>query len=159
MVYLTEEDIFQAASIGEVVDAIEESMLIYERGDFLMPDRMQIDSGDNTMLLMPCFIGIGSYKPADREFPRVLYNLLETIYIDTDTDHALQESGDLVVPLKNNWITKEQISTIGKYLKNPQPRTETTFFKSVGMGLFDLCAAKLIYEKAIAKNLGQEISP
>ena len=56
MIYLTEEDILQAASIGEVVDAIEESMHIYERGDFLMPDRMQIDTGDDTMLLMPCFI-------------------------------------------------------------------------------------------------------
>jgi len=318
MIYLTEADILQAASVSEVVDAIEASMLIYERGEFLMPERMHIEPGDNTMLIMPCFvddcfatklvtlfpdnpergvpilngivvlndgetglpiallngpaltalrtaavgavsirhlapphthaigvvgagvqgfyqawlgssvcnatdiyvhdlypekadalieklpavvpnvklhkaataedllkntqvvitattsfepvlpdseellrgkhfIGIGSYKPAVREFPHALYNLLETIYIDTD--HALEESGDLIVPLKNNWITREQITTIGKYLKQPGPRNETTFFKSVGMALFDVCAAKLIYEKATAKGLGQEIIP
>lgn len=318
MIYLTEEDILQAATVSEVVDAIEASMLTYERGDFLMPDRMHIDSGDNTMLIMPCFIddyfatklvtlfpgnpekgipvlngivclndaktglpiallngpaltalrtaavaavsirhlappdttaiglvgagvqgfyqawlasavasatdiyihdlnpekaaallkklpavvpdvklhqaataeellentqviitattsfqpvlpdneellkgkhfiGIGSYKPAVREFPRALYNLLQTIYIDTD--HALKESGDLIVPLKNNWIVKEQITTLGKYIMEPTPRNETTFFKSVGMALFDVSAAKLIYEKAKERNLGQKIAP
>jgi len=31
--------------------------------------------------------------------------------------------------------------------------------RTVANGLFDLCAAKLIYEKATAKALGQEISP
>ncbi len=318
MIYLTEKDILEAASVNEVVDAIEASMLVYERKQFLMPDRMHIDSGDNTMLIMPCFIddyfvtklvtlfpgnpekgvpvlngivvlndgetglpiallngpaltalrtaavaavsirhlappdthaigivgagvqgfyqawlgssvcnatdiyihdvypektaalidklpsvvpdvnlhkaataedllentqvvitattsfepvlpdnekllkgkhfiGIGSYKPAVREFPRALFNLLETIYIDTD--HALEESGDLIVPLENDWITKDQITTLGKYLKKPTPRNDTTFFKSVGMALFDVCAAKLIYEKATAKALGQKIIP
>ena len=102
------------------------------------------------------FIGIGSYKPAVREFPRALYNLLETIYIDTD--HALKESGDLIVPLQEKWITKDQIKTLGKYIIKPTPRSETTFFKSVGMALFDVCAAKLIYEKATQKGRGQKIT-
>jgi len=318
MIYLTEKDILEAASVNEVVDVIEASMLVYERKQFLMPDRMHIDSGDNTMLIMPCFIddyfatklvtlfpgnpergvpvlngivvlndgetglpiallngpaltalrtaavaavsirhlappdthaigivgagvqgfyqawlassvsnatdiyihdvhpektaalidklpavvpnaklhkaataedllentqvvitattsfepvlpdnekllkgkhfiGIGSYKPAVREFPHALFNLLETIYIDTN--HAVKESGDLIVPLENDWITKDQITTLGKYLKKPTPRNDTTFFKSVGMALFDVCAAKLIYEKATAKALGQKIIP
>lgn len=317
MIYLTKEDILQAASVDEVVAAIEESILLYERGDFLMPDRMHIDSGRDTMLVMPCFIddyfatklvtlfpgnpelgvpvlngivclndirtglpiallngpvltalrtaaatavsirylappetkaigivgagvqgfyqawyssyvskatdiyiydlapekapplmeklsevlpdvilhhastaeellsnsnvvitattsrnpvlpeneellrgkhfiGLGSYQPTVREFPRALYNLLETIHIDTD--HALDESGDLIVPLEEGWITKDRIATLGKYITNPTPRPETTFFKSVGMALFDVCAAKLIYEKAKQKNLGQEIT-
>ena len=116
------------------------------------------DDPDNEELLKgKHFVGIGSYKPEVREFPPSLYNLLETIYIDTH--HALKESGDLIVPLKNGWITSEQITTIGKYLQNPQPRPETTFFKSVGMALFDVCAAKLIYEKAKQSNLGQKIDP
>ena len=112
---------------------------------------------DEDLLRGKHFVGIGSYKPAVREFPRALYNLLETIYIDTD--HALKESGDLIVPLKNNWINKDRIKTLGKYINQPSPRSETTFFKSVGMALFDVCAAKLIYEKAKQKNLGQKITP
>jgi len=56
MLYLTEKDILDAASVDEMVDAIEASLLTYAKGQFLMPQRMHIDQGDNTMLLMPCFI-------------------------------------------------------------------------------------------------------
>jgi len=107
------------------------------------------------------FVGIGSYKPTVREFPQALFNLLKTVFIDTDT--ALEESGDLIVPLQNNWIKQEQIMTLGRFLIENKPKdevkTETTLFKSVGMALFDVCASKLIYENAIQKGLGQEITP
>ena len=106
------------------------------------------------------FVGIGSYKPTVREFPQALFNLLNTVFIDTDT--ALEESGDLIVPLQNNWIKQEQVMTLGRFLidKKPQDdvKKETTLFKSVGMALFDVCASKLIYEKAIQKGLGQKIT-
>jgi len=152
MIYLTEEDILQAASIGEVVDAIEESMLIYERGDFLMPDRMQIDSGDNTMLLMPCFIGIGSYKPADREFPRVLYNLLETIYIDTDTDHALQESAT-----KN----RNHLLQIGRHGPVRSLRSKTNLRKGNRQKPRpgDQYAASPQHYFSLSRGLGQKVAP
>ncbi len=107
------------------------------------------------------FIGIGSYKPTVREFPQALYNLLKTVFIDTDT--ALEESGDLIVPLKNNWIRPEQVITLGRFLiegkSSDELKNETTFFKSVGMALFDVCASKLIYKNAIQKGLGQQITP
>lgn len=106
------------------------------------------------------FVGIGSYKPSVREFPEALFNLLKTVFIDTQ--HALEESGDLIVPLRNNWIKQEQVMTLGRFLIENKPqdnvKNETTFFKSVGMALFDVCASKLIYEKAIQKGLGQNIT-
>jgi ornithine cyclodeaminase len=78
-----------------------------------------------------------------------------------DVKHAVQESGDIIVPLQNNWIRREQIMTLGRFLiENNSPNEvegETTLFKSVGMAMFDVCASKLIYEKAIQKGLGQEI--
>jgi ornithine cyclodeaminase/alanine dehydrogenase-like protein (mu-crystallin family) len=106
------------------------------------------------------FIGIGSYKPTVREFPQALFNMLKTVYIDTDT--ALEESGDLIIPLQKNWIRQEQVMTLGRFLiestHKDEVKTETTFFKSVGMALFDVCASKLIYENAIQKSLGQIIN-
>lgn len=107
------------------------------------------------------FVGIGSYKPDVREFPQALFGLLKTVYIDTE--HALEESGDIIVPLRNGWLRRDQIMTLGRFLidndSESQERQETTLFKSVGMALFDVCASTLIYEKAIAKGLGQKITP
>jgi len=320
MIYLNERDILDAAPTAELVEAMAEALLTYDRGEFLMPERMHVDSGQNTLLLMPCFIedyfatklvtlfpgnpqkgvpvlngivvlndggtgvpvalldgpvltglrtaavaavsirhlappgtraigivgagvqgfyqgwlgasacgaaelyvhdivpekavklaerltavlpgvkvrrsadvtglleacqvvvtattssepvlpdepvllrgrhfvGIGSYKPDVREFPPSLFELLETVFVDTD--QALAESGDLIIPLARGWITQEQVMTLGRYLRlaqsGEQARGETTFFKSVGMALFDVCAAKLVYERARQKGLGREL--
>ncbi len=321
MIYLSEKDILHAVTVAEVLDTVEEAMLLYETKDFLMPQRMHIDHGDNVLLLMPCFtkdsfatklvtlfpdnpkmhlpvlnglvvlndiktgvplailsgpaltalrtgavggvsirhlapentqafgiigagvqgfyqawlasaaknltdiyvydvdnaksaalidrlsivtpdanlhaaksvqellentqsittattsaqpvlpenadllrgrhfVGIGSYQPHVREFPGTLYTLIENVYIDTED--ALEESGDIIAPLKNGWITREQVKTLGAYINQnkatPQTRDETTFFKSVVMALFDVCVSKLVYDKAVAKGLGQEIN-
>jgi len=321
MIYLAEKDILRAVELGEVLDTVQEAMLLYERGDFLMPQRMHVEHGENVLLLMPCFIkdsfatklvtlfpdnpkmnlpvlnglvvlndirtgvplallngsvltalrtgavgavsirylapentrafgivgagvqgfyqaqlasvaadltdiyvydvdgagasalvdrlvvalpgvnihaaasvrellanvqsvttattssqpvlpenadllrgkhfvGIGSYQPHVREFPGTLYTLIDNVYIDTED--ALAESGDIIVPLKNGWITRQQVKTLGAYINRdkttPQTRDETTFFKSVGMALFDVCVSKLVYDRAIEKGLGTEIA-
>ena len=107
------------------------------------------------------FAAIGSYQPHVRELPSILYSLIETVYIDTE--HALEESGDIIVPLDNGWITTDRVKTLGGYLaekKNHEiPRHETTLFKSVGMALFDACVSKLVYDNAVKKQLGQQIDP
>ncbi len=100
------------------------------------------------------FVGIGSHQPHVREFPGTLYTLIENVYIDTQD--ALQESGDIIVPLANGWITKEQVKTSGGYIsqqkEDDRTRDETTFFKSVGMALFDVCVSKLVYDRAVEKG-------
>ena len=117
----------------------------------VLPDERELLAGKH-------FVGIGSYKPDVREFPQALFGLLKTVYIDTK--HALEESGDIIVPLRNGWLRRDQVITLGRFLiDNESERQETTLFKSVGMALFDVCASTLIYQKAIAKGLGQEITP
>lgn len=121
--------------------------------DPVLPDKEELLEGRH-------FAGIGSYKPNMREFPKALFGLLDAVYVDTD--HALEESGDLIVPLQNGWITKDQVVTFGRFLLGDRPkeklRRQTTLFKSVGMALFDVCASKLIYDNALEKGLGQEIA-
>ena len=55
MIYLTETDILNAATIDEMLDAIEVSLRIYEKKEFHMPQRLHVDHEDNVLLLMPCF--------------------------------------------------------------------------------------------------------
>ncbi len=105
------------------------------------------------------FIGIGSYKPDMREFPASLFRLLDRMFVDTD--HAAAESGDLIDPLENGWIRRDQVLTLGKLIRREVQgdtgKGTPTLFKSVGMALFDLKVADLIYQKAVAKGLGTRL--
>ncbi len=109
---------------------------------------------DQDLLKGRLYIGIGSYKPEMREFPAALYSLVEKVYIDTE--HGLEESGDLITPLENNWVRHDQIIKLGKILGNNEAvgSEETILFKSVGMALFDLVVSELIYKKALENNIG-----
>lgn len=111
---------------------------------------------DEKLLKGKHFIGIGSYKPFMREYPRSLYKLLDKVYIDVD--FAKEESGDLCIPLESGWIKEEQIETLGKTISTGKLiKSETTFYKSVGMALFDIITAEYLYSKAIKNEIGQRI--
>ena len=59
---------------------------------------------------------------------------------------------ELSQPIKDGRLKEEQTILMSDYLAgNPQEITDpkkTTYFKSVGMGLFDVCIAQKILEKA-----------
>jgi ornithine cyclodeaminase/alanine dehydrogenase-like protein (mu-crystallin family) len=75
-----------------------------------------------TLLQNKSYIGIGSYKPEMREFPRALYRLVDRVIIDTE--HGLGESGDLITPLQEGWIDRSKIIEFGKYLGNKANHSE-----------------------------------
>lgn len=116
-------------------------------------------SENASILMNKLFIGIGSYQPNMREFPKVLYPLLDRIYIDTSD--ALAESGDLITPLENDWITKDRIVPFSDIVARQEHPSDlnnmTLLFKSVGMSLFDLFVADCIYKKAKQAGIGQTI--
>jgi ornithine cyclodeaminase len=144
----------QAARVEDVLEGTQVVITTTTSLEPVLPDEEELLAGKH-------FVGIGSYKPDVREFPKALFTLLKTVFIDTE--HALEESGDMIVPLQNNWIRRDQVMTLGRFLidnkSQDKVKQETTLFKSVGMALFDVCASKLIYEKAIEKGLGQKIIP
>ena len=144
-------NIHQTARVEDLLEHTQVVITATTSMEPVLPDEEELLKGRH-------FVGIGSYKPDVREFPHALFCLLETVYIDTE--HAMEESGDIIVPLRNGWLRRDQIMTLGRFLiDNELERQETTFFKSVGMALFDVCASILIYEKATAKGLGQQITP
>jgi len=101
------------------------------------------------------FIGIGSYKPTMQEYPQALFEIVDDIFIDVE--FAKEETGDLINPLREGWIKENQIHTLGKYLDKEINVDGTTFYKSVGMALFDITVADYIYNKAKKLGIGIEL--
>lgn len=143
-------EVHQVKSVEELLQHSEAVITATTSLHPVLPDKRELLEGKH-------FIGVGSYRPDMREFPEVLFKLLNRVLIDTRP--AAAESGDLVTPLKNGWIKEHQVSTMGKWLKTGEKikEGETTLFKSVGMALFDLVVSDLIYQKAEEKGLGTEI--
>lgn len=141
----------KAKSVEELLDNSRVVITATSSHTPVMPD-------DKGLLKGKCFIGIGSFKPDMREFPRALYQLVDKIY--TDTEFANKESGDLAEPLRQGWISESQVTTLSDLIsgKKVLESNPTKCFKSVGMALFDLVAAELIYKKAKEKNLGTVVN-
>lgn len=108
----------------------------------VFPDDRNLFSGGK------CFIGIGSYTPEIREYPDALF--AEAAQVFVDTEHALSETGDLINPLSRGVFSKEIIRPLSDLLlaeKKEPAGTGTVFFKSVGLSVFDLYAAKTLLER------------
>ncbi len=93
------------------------------------------------------FLAVGSYKPDMRELPEALFSLVDKVYVDTF--HAIEESGDLAFPIEKNLLNRTQIYTLAQHIRQqtvPTNTSKTTLFKSVGLAVFDLFAAALVYE-------------
>lgn len=113
---------------------------------------------DHSILKGKKIVSIGSYKPSMRELPDELFPLLDKYYVDTI--HAIDETGDIIDPINRKVIRKDSIISMGNLLSNPRLRStkKTELYKTVGMALFDLFVADLIYKKAKAGNIGVEVS-
>ena len=112
------------------------------------PSKEPVLPNDRELLRGKCIIAIGSYTPDMREIPDAIWDLVERVYIELP--YACEESGDLSQPLAEGRLKKEQTVLMSDYLaEDPEEITdtgETTYFKSVGMGLFDVCIAQKILE-------------
>lgn len=97
-------------------------------------------------------VGCGSFRPFMQEIPDYIFKQLVEVYVDTKT--ALKESGDLIcaqeVGIKEeNFITLEElILNSDKFVPK---KKEFTTFKSVGMAIYDLVTAILVYERLQAE--------
>ena len=104
-------------------------------------------------------VAIGSFEPTVREYPQAIFSRTAKVWVDTP--HASEESGELGIPLAKGWIEASQIETLGALIDSGESADRgaygATFFKSVGMALFDLQAAQAIYEIARERGMGTEL--
>ena len=104
---------------------------------------------------------IGSHAPAMRELDTVIIQRAKVI---ADQSAAcLAEAGDLIIPIQEGSITEDYIhADLSEIVAGDKPgRTsddEITLFKSVGLAIQDVAAASLVFRKALASGIGQQLT-
>lgn len=104
---------------------------------------------------------VGSSRPEARELDTEAV-VRSQVFVDS-REAALVEAGDLIIPLREGAITEAHIrAEIGEVFAGARRgRTdpgEITLFKSVGLAVEDVAVARVAYERALARGVGQDIS-
>ena len=105
--------------------------------------------------------GVGSFTPEMQE--NDLQTINRSLVIVDSRSAALEEAGDLIIPLQNGDITLKHIAAeLGEVVSGIHPgRTsplQITFFKSVGVAVQDAAAASIAISNALSNGLGSTIS-
>jgi ornithine cyclodeaminase len=104
--------------------------------------------------------GVGSFKPEMQELPSASV-AAATVVVD-QFEAALEEAGDLIVPLREGVIGREHFryelgELPGRESPVRQSADEITFFKSVGNAVQDMVVARQAVQRAMEQGIGQQI--
>jgi alanine dehydrogenase len=104
---------------------------------------------------------VGAYTPEMRELDDLTIGKSK-IVVDT-YEGCMAEAGDLLIPIRNGKLSKENIyADLGEIILGQKTaRTgedEITLFESVGFALEDLVVASLAYRKARERGMGLEFT-
>lgn len=102
--------------------------------------------------------GVGSFKPTMQELPTSAICSAVKVVVESK-ESALEEAGDLVVPIQDGMYSKEAIhgelgQIISGKLTGRDNEHEVTIFKSVGLAIADIVIAKYFYDKACKNKVG-----
>ena len=105
--------------------------------------------------------GIGSHTPNARELDEVI--IKRSKFIGDSRTACFNEAGDIMIPLKESIINESHFyAELGEIVTCKKAgRTsddEITLFKSNGLAVQDAAAAKLVYDRAVEKGVGVEVS-
>jgi alanine dehydrogenase len=103
---------------------------------------------------------VGACRPDQREMDTALVRRAR-LFVDSRAG-ALAEAGDIVIPMGEGAFDASHIAgELGELAAGRVPgRTspgEVTLFKSLGMAVEDVAAARLAYERATARGLGRGV--
>ncbi len=101
---------------------------------------------------------VGACRPDQREMDTPLVRDAR-VFVDSRTG-ALAEAGDLVIPIKEGVISSSHIvgelgEVTGGRIQGRQTAEEITIFKSLGMAVEDVAAARLAWERAAERGIGR----
>lgn len=104
--------------------------------------------------------GIGSHTPNARELDTNI--IKRSVFVGDSREACFSEAGDIMIPLKEGSITESHFyADLGEVVagqkKGRDNKTQITLFKSNGLAIQDAATAKLIYDKAVASNVGQNV--
>jgi alanine dehydrogenase len=102
---------------------------------------------------------IGAFQPTMQEIP--VETLLNSYVVVDSVEAAIEEAGDLQIPLNNGEISRDMISVeVGNIVagsaKGRTSSAQVTFFKSVGNAVQDIIVARHAVEQAEKQGRGQQ---
>lgn len=102
--------------------------------------------------------GVGSFKTTMQELPTSAICSATKVVVESK-ESALEEAGDLVVPIQAGMYSKDAIhgelgQIISGKLTGRENEHEVTVFKSVGLAIADIVIAKYFYDKAFKNKVG-----
>jgi alanine dehydrogenase len=101
---------------------------------------------------------VGACRPDQREMDTPLVRDAR-VFVDSRTG-ALAEAGDLVIPIDEGAISSSHIvgelgEVVGGRIQGRETPEEITIFKSLGMAVEDVAAARLAWERASERGIGR----
>src|SRR5579875_1647032 len=101
----------------------------------------------------------GNFKPTERELDDECVRRSK-VFVD-QREAALDEAGDLIIPIESGVITREHVlAELGELVigsKNGRIHgSDITLFKSVGLGIQDCATASLAYRRALETGRGTQ---
>jgi len=102
-------------------------------------------------------VAIGAYTPEARELGSDLI-ARSSVYVDS-MEAAMEEAGDLLIPIKEGRITKESVrgdmaQLVSGRVGGRKDSSETTIFKAVGLAFEDNAVGWLVYDRALESKVG-----
>jgi len=103
---------------------------------------------------------VGACRPNQREMDTALVKAAR-LYVDS-REGALAEAGDVAIPIREGAIDASHIvaelgDVFGGRAEGRRDADEITIFKSLGMAVEDVAAARLAFERAAALGLGRGV--
>jgi len=103
---------------------------------------------------------VGACRPDQREMDTALVKD-GRLFVDSRTG-GLAEAGDIVIPIKEGAFDESHIAAelgdvFGRRAEGRRGPDEITIFKSLGMAVEDVAAARLAYERASERGLGRGV--
>ncbi len=104
--------------------------------------------------------GIGSHTPGARELDTEI--IKRSKLIADSYEACLKEAGDIMIPIDEGAIDKSHMhAELGEIVTGKKSARsddgEITLFKSNGLAIQDVATAKLVYDRAVEKGIGQTV--
>ena len=152
MASLLQLDIIRAASADQV---LEEADIICTASSSPTPvfDGGKVREGTHIN-------SVGSHTPKARELDTAI--IKRSKIIADSYDACLNEAGDIMIPIQEGAIDKSHLhAELGEVITGKKPgradAREITLFKSNGLAIQDVAAAKLVYDKAVQAGIGTSV--
>lgn len=101
--------------------------------------------------------GIGSHSPTARELDTEI--IKRSKFVGDSLEACFKEAGDIMIPINEGAIRPSHFyAELGEIIAGKKQgridQQEITLFKSNGLAIQDVAAAKLVYDKAVAAGIG-----